>query len=176
MTALVVGGAASGKSAYAERLLLRACGGARRVYLATMRPEGAEALARIERHRRQRAGMGFETIECYVNLSRAAVPNGCALLLEDIGNLCANELFSPQGAEDGAAREILRGVEFLKDRCTALVIVSNDVFTGGAEYGSETLRYLRELSYVNRTLAGLADRVCEVVCGSADYYKGEEPR
>ena len=48
MFTLVVGGAASGKSEYAEQLILRA-GALPRYYVATMEPFGAEARARRTR-------------------------------------------------------------------------------------------------------------------------------
>ena len=140
-----------------------------------MRPFGAEAAARIEKHRAQRAGRGFETFECYVNLSSAPVPPDGAVLLEDIGNLCANELFDPEGSGDGAADAVVRGVEALRRRCRVLVVVSNEAASGGADYFGDTRRYLRVLGEVNRRLAALANAVCEVVCGIADYYKGEGP-
>ena len=98
------------------------------------------------------------------------------MLLEDIGNLCANEIFDPEGSGRDAADTVLRGVEALRRRCRVLVIVSNEVCAGGADYGEETLRYMRTLAEINRRLAAMADSVCEVVCGVADYYKGEEPR
>lgn len=171
MLTLVVGGAGSGKSACAEEILCQSSGERKRVYLATMEPFGSEAEARIERHRALRAGKGFETIECYVNLEEVDITSNSAALLEDIGNLCANELFSPDGAGDGAAEAILCGVDRLRRRCAALVLVSNEVFTGGADYGEETLRYLSVLSYVNRKLAAMADDVCEVSGGIPVYYK-----
>ena len=176
MLTLVVGGAASGKSAYAERLIADTAGDAPRVYLATMRPFGAEAAVRIEKHRRQRAGAGFETIECYVNLQALTVPRGSAVLLEDIGNLCANELFDPSGGGDGAAEAIVRGVARLREQCRSLAVVSNEVFTGGSDYRDDTARYLSVLSYVNRRLAAMADNVCEVACGVPVYYKGQAPK
>ncbi len=140
-----------------------------------MRPFGAEATARIEKHRVQRAGRGFGTVECYVNLLSAPVPPDSAVLLEDIGNLCANELFDPEGSGDGAADAVVRGVEALRRCCRVLVIVSNEVASGGADYAGDTRMYLRVLGEVNRRIAALADAVCEVVCGIADYCKGEEP-
>ena len=175
MTLLVCGGAASGKSAYAERILCKLSEGAPRIYLATMRPFGEEAAARIEKHRAQRAGLGFETVECYVNLSGAPVPPGGAVLLEDIGNLAANELFDPGGSGRAAADAVVRGVEALQRRCGTLVIVTNEVCSGGADYPDGTLRYMRTLAGINRRLAAMADGVCEVACGLAEYYKGEDP-
>ena len=67
MFTLVVGGAASGKSEYAEQLILRA-GALPRYYVATMEPFGAEARARIARPRVLRAQKRVETIECPVGL------------------------------------------------------------------------------------------------------------
>ena len=175
MTLLVCGGAASGKSVYAEEMLCRLSGDAPRVYLATMKPEGKEAAVRIEKHRAQRAGRGFETLECPLRLQDAAVRTDSAVLLEDIDNLCANELFDPAGIGDGAAEAIVRGAEALARRCRCLVIVTNEVCSGGTDYAGDTLRYMNVLAETNRHLAALADDVCEVVCGLAEYYKGEEP-
>ena len=175
MMLLVCGGAASGKSAYAERMLCRLSGDAPRIYLATMMPFGDEAAARIARHRAQRAGAGFETRECLHDLSEVSVPPDSAVLLEDIGNLCANELFDPAGCGDGAANQILRGAAALRKNCRCLVIVTNELGSGGTDYAGDTLRYLHVLAEVNRRLAAMADAVCEVACGLADYYKGEEP-
>ena len=176
MTTLVIGDAASGKSAYAERILCKQSGDLPRFYIATMQPFGEEAERRIARHRDMRREKNFNTIECYVNLSGADVTQNSALLLEDIGNLCANELFSPSGSGENAAEAILHGIERLQARCQTLVIVSNEVFCGGTDYAGETMRYLSILSYVNRKIAALADNVCEVCCGIASYYKGREPR
>lgn len=63
MFVLVTGGAASGKSAYAENLLLRSPASPK-CYLATMLAQDAESRARVERHRAMRKGKGFLTLEC----------------------------------------------------------------------------------------------------------------
>ena len=174
MMTLVVGGSASGKSEYAEGLIL-AAKSRPRTYIATMEPFDDECLRRIEKHRRQRAEKQFETVECYTDLASAEVPAGGAVLLECMGNLCANELYSPRGSGNGAEAAILRGVERLRGRCGDLVVVSNEVFSGGSRYEGDTLRYLKLLGRVNRRLAAMADNVCEVVCGVPVYYKGKEP-
>ena len=174
MMTLVVGGAASGKSEYAEGLVLAsAC--QKRIYIATMEPFDDECLRRIEKHRRMRAEKRFETLECYTDLASVAVPSDSVVLLECMSNLCANEMYSLRGSGDRAAEVILAGVERLRDQCGDLVVVSNEVFSGGSRYEGDTLRYLKLLGRVNRRLAAMADNVCEVVCGVPVYYKGKEP-
>ena len=55
MLTLVIGGAASGKSEYAESLVLRST--LPRYYLATMQVWDAECAARVEKHRKMRAAV-----------------------------------------------------------------------------------------------------------------------
>ena len=62
MLIFVSGGSGSGKSAFAEGLIVQS-GLAERLYIATMAPFGAEGQARIARHRALRAGKGFTTRE-----------------------------------------------------------------------------------------------------------------
>ncbi|WP_298024100.1 bifunctional adenosylcobinamide kinase/adenosylcobinamide-phosphate guanylyltransferase [uncultured Dysosmobacter sp.] len=174
MMTLVVGGSASGKSEYAEGLILSAAGWPR-VYIATMQPFDEECFRRIEKHRLMRAGKSFETVECYTGLASVTMPENSAVLLECMSNLCANEMYSPQGSGENAQKAVLEGVERLRRQCRDLVIVSNEVFSGGSRYQGDTLRYLELLGRVNCALAAMADNVCEVVYGVPVYYKGGEP-
>ena len=236
MLTLVIGGAASGKSAYAERLsceasLLReplSCSaasgntagkcpdtGAGLYYVATMQPFGKEAEERIKKHRAMRAGKGFETIECPAGLRnlklsrgsaesvgaaepvRTAGPGGekpvegkprggepCALL-EDLGNLCANELFAetgdmgekgPECREQHAAERVVLGVAALQAQCGELVVVSNEVFSAGTDYAGGTEAYLRVLGEVNLRVAEMADKVVEVAAGIPVVHKTPDRR
>ena len=78
MFILVIGGAASGKSAFAESL---ACKGASpRVYVATMQSVDTECEKRIARHRQMRAGKGFTTLECPSELENADIWGKTVLL------------------------------------------------------------------------------------------------
>lgn len=167
MFTLVIGGAASGKSEYAEGRVLALPG--RRIYLATMRPWDEECRNRIARHRRLRQGKGFETVERYTDLAGAEIPPGANVLLECMSNLTANELYDPKG---GGEEAVLRGVEALLDRCGHLTVVTNDVSSGGAACGEDVLPYLRSLARINRRLAARADAVAEIVCGLPNYLRG----
>ena len=173
MFTLVTGGAASGKSENAEGLVL-ALSYRPRYYIATMEPYGEEGRARVAKHRRMRADKQFETIECYTGLSSLRLRQRGVVLLECMGNLAANELYSPNGAGNSADAftAIVNGTESLLSQCASLVVVSNEVFTGGNCYAEGTDVYMRLLARVNRALAQRADRVCEVICGLPRYYKG----
>ena len=178
MFTLVIGGAASGKSEYAEELLLRqAARGAAlpRYYVATMEPMDAECGVRIARHRALRAGKGFVTVERAAALAGLILPARGDALLEDLGNLAANELYSPAGAgPEGALAAILDGVERLREQCRHLAVVSCEVCAGGRDYAPGAEGYLRLLADAHRALAARADNVCEVACGLPCYYKGED--
>lgn len=174
MLTLVIGGAASGKSEYAEQLAVRS-GRLPRYYIACMQPFDAECRARIEKHRGQRAGKQFETVECYTGLAGIVLPQRGTVLLECLSNLAANERYSPAGAGENAAAAILAGTARLAAQSKELIVVSNEVFSGGNRYAGDTDAYLKMLAGVNRALAARADRVCEVVCGIPQYYKGEPP-
>ena len=100
MLTLVLGGAASGKSGYAESLVLKTA--LPRYYIATMQVWDAECAARVEKHRRMRAAKQFETVECPLHLENIRLPARGTALLEDLGNLTANELYDPAGAGENA--------------------------------------------------------------------------
>ena len=170
MLTLIIGGAGSGKSAFAEALVCRLPG--KRLYLATMLPHGAECRARIKKHRAQRAGRGFETLERGLDLQHAAIPDGANVLLEDLSNLLANELYEPTG---GGMDAVQRGLASLIENAENLTIVTNEVFSGGADYDEDCLRYMRALAELNRALAARADLVVEVVCSLPNILKGELP-
>ena len=193
MFTLVIGGSASGKSEYAEQHVLSLSTPEKtspqfgnRIYIATMQPFGEDARARIARHHAMRRDRGFVTIERYTDLSGLKVPEGSNVLLEDMGNLVANEMFSKKNVADemlpdkihsGETHDlpvqyaVLTGVDHLLLQCAHLTIVTNEVFSDGKIYEKETLHYLRELAAVNRTLAARADHVVEVVCGIPNRLK-----
>lgn len=174
MFILVIGGAASGKSAYAEELIMKS-GEKARTYIATMEPMDEESRQRVQKHRKMRAEKQFQTVECYTALSSVRLAEKGAVLLECMSNLTANEKYSPKGAGEQAYDAILTGIDALLRQCETLVVVSNDVFCGGTQYEGNTLSYMKLLADINRALAARADAVCEVIGGIPYYYKGGEP-
>lgn len=173
---LVIGGAASGKSEYAEELILQNCVN-KRVYLATMRPWDQECCIRIEKHRAMRAQKHFQTVECFENLASACVEQGADVLLECMSNLVANEMFAAEEPApfEEVCQSVLHGVSVLQKYAANLIIVSNSVFADGAEYDVPTQAYLKALAKINTELAAQAETVVEVVCGIPVVWKGSDP-
>ena len=179
MLKLVIGGAASGKSEYAQKLIEKDAKGRELVYLATMEAKDRESLARIERHLKLREGLGFCTLERFRDIGSAAalVREGSFVLIEDITNLCANEMFPDPGTVirdvGGLAEKITDGIEKL---CMALgsgeaVAVTGELFSDGKVYDEDVMTYLKLLSEVNYRLAERAFQVDEIVCGLPDRLK-----
>lgn len=111
------------------------------------------------------------------NLHLVRLPQQGTALLEDLGNLAANELYRSDGSclpPKQTAEKMLAGIEAIAAQCNHLIIVSNEVFSGGADYAGETDLYLQALAMVNNAVAAKADAVCRVVCGLPVYYKGGE--
>ena len=166
MFSIVTGGSASGKSEYAENIVPNT---GSRVYLATMEPFGAEAETRIARHRKLREGKGFETIECSVNIERVLEAcRGKDVLLEDLPNLVANEMFSSHAHSTAGIAEQILDLAHISE---SLICVTGILTADGRKYDESTMKYLKELAAIERTLAAHADRVIEVVCGRGSELK-----
>jgi len=169
MIVLVTGGSGCGKSTWAEKLVA-SLPWEKRVYIATMQVYDEESVLRVARHRSQRADKGFRTIECEKDLASADIEEGSIVLLEDLVNLMANEMF-----DGGDVGRIVPALEELAKKCRHLVMVTNDVFSDGIQYAESTQEYLQNLAHINRAAAQLADHVVEVVYSIPVALKGELP-
>ena len=166
MMIFVFGGSGSGKSQYAEQRILEA-GEMPRYYVATMEPFGEEGKKRIERHRKLRAGKGFTTVECATYLEGLRLPENGAVLLEDLSNLLANEIWSENGRgwSQNLAEDICRTIKDISDEQRLVVVVGNDIHRDGEPQTPEMEQFASLLAECQTRLAVLADEVVEVVCG-----------
>lgn len=185
MLYIVTGGSGSGKSEYAEKLAVdrhrKEYAGGNLYYIATMYPYDEECFKRIDRHRHMRREKGFSTIECYCEISQIKVGRQDVVLLECMSNLLANEMYMEQGgikkrdenAMQQMTQEILLPVLALEKEAGAVIVVTNEIFSDGAEYEEETELYVKLLGKINRRLGAAADGVAEVVCSIPVCRKGE---
>lgn len=181
MIHIVTGGSASGKSAFAEEQIKKyqtETESAKLYYIATMKPYGAETEAKIERHRRMRAGKGFETVECYNGLDQTAKQitvdkKRPCVLLECMSNLAANEIFEIDGAGEHTEDAVIRGVRTLCEKTAHVVIVTNEVFSECSEDTKEMKQYKNILGAINCRMAKIADEVTELVYGIPIRISGQ---
>ena len=166
MITLVYGGSGSGKSAFAEDLVCKT-NYPNRYYLATMKSFDEEADRRIEKHRKQREGMGFITIEQPTDIANTIVDADSIVLLECMSNLVANEMFAVERnvSFTECADKIIDDVIASSKKAAALVIVTNNIFEDGVSYDEGTKEYMRALGLINERLAKLSNEVYEVVVG-----------
>jgi adenosylcobinamide kinase / adenosylcobinamide-phosphate guanylyltransferase len=125
-TTLVLGGARSGKSAFAERLI--GDGGLARIYLATATAGDEEMKARIAHHREQR-GEGWTTVEeplALVDVLTRVATQGHAVLVDCLTLWLSNLMFA-QRDPDVEARRLTRFLDVAK---YPIVLVSNEVGLG----------------------------------------------
>ncbi len=172
MMILITGGSKCGKSSLAERLLQNIS--KNKYYLATMKPFGEDAHQAISRHREMRKAKNFITIEQYTDIDKIQIPAHSAVLLECMGNLCANEMFR----EDEIfypVEKIIRNLKFLHAMTDMLVIVTNEVGMDGISYSAGTMQYISAMAELNQNIAQMADTVIECVCGIPLVIKGEIP-
>ena len=167
MVSLVLGGARSGKSRFAQRLGAQ-CD--RAIYIATARAEDDEMAARISRHRRER-GENWTTIEEPLHIADAVERNcaTCDFLLVDcltlwLSNYCwENRERTEMEIEGGVLREVAR-VAGVSTRAR-IVLVTNEVGCGLVPE-SAVGRMFRDLQgRVNQKAGELADEVFLVAAG-----------
>ncbi len=124
--ALVLGGARSGKSRYAQALAEAAA--PERLYLATASAGDAEMAARIARHRAER-GAGWRTLEEPLELAaalRAEAHEGRVILVDCVTLWLSNVLL----ADLDPAEKIADLVETIATLSGPAVFVSNEVGAG----------------------------------------------
>lgn len=166
MILLVIGGSGSGKSEYAEQRTINIGKNQSMYYLATMQVYGEEGQQKVNRHRIQREGKGFITLE-QPFLRLHDIPKNGVVLLECLSNLTANAMFDQITPKTPQAviTKIFDDIQLLCRQSNHVVIVSNTVFEDGVLYDAATQGYLEVLGKLNQMLAQSADEVVEVVAG-----------
>lgn len=140
-----------------------------------MRPYSDHDQERIQRHRAQREGKGFITIERYTDLAHLELEEPGVLLLECLCNLTSNEMFGDDWMERNPIPAVMAGIQALEERCRDLVVVTNDVGSGLEPYSLTTEDYVRALGTINCKVAQRFDTVLEFVAGIPQVIKGSLP-
>ena len=179
MSVFVSGGAKNGKSGFAQDLAVKLAGGGKRYYVATMIPVDEEDHQRIRRHVADRAGLGFETIECGGDiLSCLNYDKNGSFLLDSVTALL-QKVMVPREKNyemdvDAAERCAQDVVTFAKSVANA-VIVSDYIYSDAQRYDEGTECYRKSLAKIDRLLAKISDTVIEVSAGQLIFHKGGLP-
>jgi adenosylcobinamide kinase/adenosylcobinamide-phosphate guanylyltransferase len=167
---LLLGGARSGKSHYAQQLGQRA---ERVVFVATAQAGDDEMRRKIDLHRRSRP-QHWQTVEEPLALAQVIAQNGpaCDLLIVDCLTFFAANLLEP-GTDQSASVDAL---------CTALqsppcsvVLVSNEVGMGVVPEYVSGRRFRDLLGEMNQRVAQVASNVLLMVAGLPLVLKGAIP-
>jgi len=164
---LVLGGARSGKSRYAESLVT-----ARPqpwVYIATAEARDDEMVARIAAHQARRAE-GWQTIEAPHELPEAlrTAPQSAAVLVDCLTLWLSNVMHAKFDIDDIT----LRLEEALRARAGATVLVSNEVGLGIVPDNALARSFRDAQGLLNQRLGAIAGRVVFMVAGLPLTVKG----
>jgi len=169
---LILGGARSGKSTYAERQA--AAAGSRVLYMATAEAWDDEMRARIAAHRAQRPA-SWRTVESprlVGAAARAALEHDTQAVLVDCLTLLASNVIIalPEGSDEQAAttaldQELNALLAAYEESDAAWFVVSNEVGLGIVPAYPLGRIYRDTLGRGNQRLAAVADRVIFMVAG-----------
>lgn len=177
MRTLVLGGARSGKSAYAEGLFAR--GPVRYVATAVLNSKDAEWSARIDAHRARRPD-DWETVETPDLVELLGAPDdNIPLLVDDLGTWLTAALDQAQAWTEPRGVIAARGsacalVDVVAARTTRLVLVSPEVGLGVVPASASGRLFRDEIGALNAALATVCDEVQLVVAGIPLKLKGPQ--
>ncbi|RRV57261.1 bifunctional adenosylcobinamide kinase/adenosylcobinamide-phosphate guanylyltransferase [Stutzerimonas stutzeri] len=172
MLELILGGARSGKSRFAERLAAES--GLAVTYIATSQALDGEMTARIAHHR-QRRPVHWSLVEEPLQLARVlreqAAPQRC-LLVDCLTLWLTNLLMLDDAARLEEARDAL--LECLPELPGRIILVSNETGLGVVPLGELTRRYVDEAGWLHQAVADRAQRVTFMVAGLPMTLKGAQ--
>jgi adenosylcobinamide kinase/adenosylcobinamide-phosphate guanylyltransferase len=155
---LVLGGARSGKSRFAESLLPKA---GQRIYLATAEARDEEMRARILDHQARR-GEGWHTIEAPLDIATPIVQAGRDAVLVDCLTLWLSNLMSARLNIDEATGGLCQA---LSKAQAPVVLVSNEVGLGIVPDNALAREFRDHAGRLNQAIAAAAARVFFIAAG-----------
>ena len=160
-TALILGGARSGKSRFAEKLAEET--GLHKVYVATGAAHDGEMAERISKHQQQR-GTSWTTIEEQLDLagvlSKETSPDR-VVLVDCLTLWLSNLLFADKGIPEEAER-LTKALSRIDGPC---IFVSNEVGMGIVPENRLSRSFRDAQGRLNQDIASVCNQVVFVACG-----------
>ena len=173
MIELVLGGARSGKSRYAEQQAISS--GKQVIYIATAEAGDEEMLARIKQHRQDRP-QHWKTVEEPINLAdviqKYSKENTC-LLVDYLTLWLTNILFNKHGdLQQGVfEQETTALLDVLSTFSGQILLVTNEVGLGIVAMDKMTRRFVDEAGFLHQKIAALSDKVVMLTAGLPQVLK-----
>ncbi|WP_375550690.1 bifunctional adenosylcobinamide kinase/adenosylcobinamide-phosphate guanylyltransferase [Rhodophyticola porphyridii] len=168
---LVIGGASSGKSAFAERLVHAA--GLAKVYLATAQAFDDEMRSKIALHQARRAGQGWRVIEAPIEAAPALAAMGREdIALVDCATLWLTNIMLAEMDWDQQATGLIGA---MTGTAAPVIVVTNEVGQGIVPETRLGRRFLTAQGLLNQRLAAKADLVVQITAGLPQVLKGALP-
>lgn len=164
---LVLGENDSGKSGYAEKLFENTS--AEKYYVATMISCTKENNVRIQKHKEQRKKYNFKTLELPFKVNSAEISFDSVVLLEDVSNLLANNMFE----KNVSAEEVFCDILNLVKDCRTVVAVSISGLSDKG-YDADTAEYINRLNELNQKLLDISETAVIMQNGVPVILKGKE--
>ncbi len=166
-TTLVLGGARSGKSRYAEQLLDAANGAC--VYIATAQARDDEMASRIREHQARR-GANWRTVEQPLDLVAALQANCHAegAVLVDCLTLWLANLMAASRDVEAETHQLVQALPGLAGR---VVLVSNEVGQGIVPENAMAREFRDHAGQLNQAVAAAVDEVVLMTAGLAQKLK-----
>lgn len=164
MQTLILGGARSGKSRYAEQLALQSQKTV--VYIATAQAQDAEMQTRIAHHQASRSAEWLtieEPLALATTLAAYAQPE--RILLVDCLTLWLTNLLGLDDNEQRLKTELQALYAVLPQLTGELLLVSNETGLGIVPLGELTRRYVDEAGRMHQQLAAHMQQVIFMVAG-----------
>jgi len=162
MKELILGGARSGKSAFAQQRALAS--GLNVIYFATAQAGDAEMAERIARHRAERPkdwGLIEEPLALAKALNNCAAPDRC-LLVDCLTLWLGNLLAAGDDRLDAETNALLDAIPSLPGQ---ILLVSNEVGQGIVPANPLAGRFRDEAGRLHQAVASRCDRATFVVAG-----------
>jgi len=170
---LVLGGARSGKSSYAQTLAERWW--LRPLYLATAETRDAEMVERVKRHQQHR-GPRWACVEETLDVARVIrtpAPAHDGIML-DCATLWLTNVVLKEGLPAIPTRKQAL-IDALKESPTGVIIVSNEVGMGIVPEYPLGRDFRDQQGWLNQELAAAADTVLFIIAGLPLVLKGTLP-
>lgn len=173
MIELVLGGARSGKSCYAEKQATAS--GKQVIYIATAEAADSEMQTRIKRHRQDRP-QHWQTIEEPIKLAEVIQQkNGTefCLLIDCLTLWLTNILFDKQGNIQQAVfeKETTALFDTLSTYSGQIILVTNEIGQGVVAMDKMTRRFVDEAGLLHQKIAAMSNKVVLVTAGIAQVLK-----